>query len=256
MPGLFGGRMLGPGGLMSGGGASFVDPTSLPNLARWYAADKITGLSDAAYVASWLDSSANAKAATQAGADALKPTYRTNVLNGKPVVRPDGGDYLSHDVIAADPTVLTVFAVVEASHDQGVIWAHRSQLKPYIQLSFGTNLDTLFWVLGGDGSAAALMSVPVTPSEWMVISAKFDKTNKSHGLWKNGASPQLDATDFGIEAMTATREWIGAVDANLGVQQYLTTDLAELIIYSDAKSDADRLLVERYLGTKYAIAVA
>lgn len=65
-------------------------PDDIANLAVWLKADALS-LSNADPVASWTDSSGNARHATQGTAGA-RPTYRTNVLNGKPVVRFDGVD--------------------------------------------------------------------------------------------------------------------------------------------------------------------
>src|SRR4051794_15003785 len=52
----------------------------------WFAADRITGLADAAAVATWPDASGNGNDATQA-TSAKRPVYKTGILNGLPVVR-------------------------------------------------------------------------------------------------------------------------------------------------------------------------
>src|SRR5580765_7415799 len=58
--------------------------------AQWMMAGKISttppggGLADGDPVTTWLDSSVNGNNATQTGA--LRPTFKTNILNGKPVV--------------------------------------------------------------------------------------------------------------------------------------------------------------------------
>lgn len=54
-------------------------------------ADAITGLSDGNQVASWTDSSGNAKHAANA-TSGEQPTYQTNEINGMPVVRFDSTD--------------------------------------------------------------------------------------------------------------------------------------------------------------------
>jgi hypothetical protein len=61
-------------------------PTQLSGCLLWLAADRITGLLDGAAVASWPDLSGNANHAAQATAG-NKPTYKTNIVNGYPVVR-------------------------------------------------------------------------------------------------------------------------------------------------------------------------
>lgn len=54
-----------------------------------YDAHSIVGLNDGDAVAQWDDSSGNAKHLTQ-GTAGSRPTYKTNILNGHPVVRFDG----------------------------------------------------------------------------------------------------------------------------------------------------------------------
>jgi hypothetical protein len=54
-------------------------------------ASAITGLVDGDKVATWVDTGSAMKNATQS-VEGAKPTYKTNILNGKPVVRFDGTD--------------------------------------------------------------------------------------------------------------------------------------------------------------------
>jgi hypothetical protein len=54
-------------------------------------ANAITGLNDGNAISTWEDQSSGDYDATQATAD-YKPLYKTNILNGKPVVRFDGSN--------------------------------------------------------------------------------------------------------------------------------------------------------------------
>lgn len=64
--------------------------TSASNIL-WLKADAITGLNDNDPVATWADNSGNTFDLIQ-GTAASKPTYQTNEINSKPIVRFDGSD--------------------------------------------------------------------------------------------------------------------------------------------------------------------
>ena len=99
-------------GYVSAASANF-DPSSLsPTL--WLKADTIGGLSDGGAIGTWADQSGNGRDFTQNTAGA-KPTYKTGILNGLPVVRFDGttdymtGPALSQVVTTSAHTIFTVF---------------------------------------------------------------------------------------------------------------------------------------------------
>ena len=71
------------------------------NLAGWYKADAITGLSDGDAVDSWVDSSGNGNTLTQSTSGA-KPSYETNEVNSLPVVRFDKDASPGDNLLNAD----------------------------------------------------------------------------------------------------------------------------------------------------------
>ena len=64
----------------------YVNPIPASNPSWWLEADSITGLSDNDTIETWPDLSVNEWNATQA-TSGLRPTYKTNIVNGLPVVR-------------------------------------------------------------------------------------------------------------------------------------------------------------------------
>ena len=100
--------------------------------ALWLKADAITGLNDADAVTTWVDASVNGRDATQSTAGA-KPTYKTGILNSKPVVRFDGGDWFPlPDAAVTGTESLSVFIVAKATANNNVsiVFAHaHSQLR-------------------------------------------------------------------------------------------------------------------------------
>lgn len=69
-----------------GGGEEPFAPDDIEGLEAWYKADAIEGLADGAAITTWVDSSGNSRDLTQSNA-AKRPTYKTNIQNGQPVVR-------------------------------------------------------------------------------------------------------------------------------------------------------------------------
>ncbi len=232
-------------------------PSDLANLALWLKADALA-LNDGDAVSTWTDSSGNSRHATQTGASTLMPTYKTNIINGKPVVRFDGGDYLSHSVIASDPTALTIFIV--AKRGTGAItmvaWGHRSETTRLIQVSYASNATDLVLQLRSSGNSIKQPTiVSVTPANAHIYTARFNKAGNSHQLWYNGGSVASDTTAFGAETFTSSLETVGA--GNNGSYGFnFTGDMAEQIIYDAVLSDTNRGKVETYLASKYAITLA
>jgi hypothetical protein len=84
-------------------------PDTFAGLVSWFKADSFEGLSDNDEVTTWTDSAGNTDA-TAPGSD--KPRYKTNILNGKPVVR-FTADRL--DFVNRNPTPSTGLFVIKAA---------------------------------------------------------------------------------------------------------------------------------------------
>lgn len=209
--------------------AAAFAPTDIAGLTLWLKADAITGKSDGDPIASWLDSSGLGNNAAQVGADATRPTYKTNIVNGKPVAR-------FTDFVIGDPNYLqcpsltsyTGFAV--CSHADGATFtSFRRVVQPASGSLFYCDSGTSNYVLGNASafkvngvstlSAAPLSSVRVL--SWVQNPADT-------GLFDIG----------GIVAIAS---------------QTLFGDLAEAIIYSGAITAGERANVESYLASKYGL---
>ena len=97
-------------------------PQAVPNLVLWLDATKLS-VSDGAPVTVWNDASGQGHRATQTTA-ASQPTYRRSILNGKPVVHFDGGDYLKiAGTVVSGAQARTVFFVARpnVAGNKGII---------------------------------------------------------------------------------------------------------------------------------------
>lgn len=217
-------------------------PDDIAGLISWFRADAITGLSDGDPVATWEDGSGGGQHATQA-TGASQPIYKTNIVNGKPVVRfVDTTDELA---VAAAPshTATTMFAVVKAPAS-----------GDYAMRRHDTN--------GG--------------IEWRITGGKLGLDKRGQANIVNGATT-LSTTGFSVAVLTAdgtASSYVhylnGEVDGsnvggtNVGAGGAFTIgnentagdfDIAELVIYDSLLSGADRDAVTAYLGFKYGIPV-
>jgi hypothetical protein len=219
-------------------------PNDLPNvsgLVAWFKADALS-LTDADPVATWADSSGEANDLAQA-TGGLQPTYRTNVLNGLPVVRFDGvDDYLTR----ATPTYAqpnTVFVVQQfAAPTDGaynIMFDGAGGSGHYITKVGGGDSRALF-------AGATLAGSPAT-GNFEIWSASFNGALSE--LFVNGTSNI--AGDAGSQSLVGLR-----VGAAFNAAGPFHGDIAEVLVYNAALSAGDRQLLEAYLGTKYDIAVA
>src|SRR5690606_16131545 len=88
-------------------------PSDIPGLVAWWKADALT-LADDDPVATWPDSSGNGHDLAQATSD-RRPTFKAGVLNGRPIVRFDGGDVLATSATSAPGNTFTLFAVAQVT---------------------------------------------------------------------------------------------------------------------------------------------
>lgn len=220
--------LTGAGGPPAGGGA--FSPSDLSGLVLWLKADAITGLSDGDPVTTWDDSHTSNNDATQSTGSA-KPTYKVNILNGKPVLQFDGVDDTM--TVSATPTVGTVFVVaVRTSNPSNYIGLLTGASDPGgANYYFTTGVDSTSWDTGNpwittfyrDGTAG----VTTVDASW-------------HLYGGTDATPNAPMAGIAIGRDRSNgRNWPGRI--------------AEIILYDSVLSTGNRQSVETYISGKYAI---
>jgi hypothetical protein len=211
-------------------------PGNVPTLQAWYKADALT-LNDNDAVGTWPDSSGRGRDASQTTAG-NKPTYKTGIVNGKPVVRFDGvDDFLT---IAREITIndFTVFVVYRTSGNDVTV-SSATLNNQFFAVDGSTNKYAFF-----DGANPVVHSDTLAASRtsWNDACAKRSGSTVSwfeKSVARNSGSAN-GTTRFGM---------IGSV-SNLA---YTTGDIAEILFYNSALSDTDRQNIESYLASKYGI---
>ncbi len=221
-------------------------PTSITGIKLWLKADSIGNLSDGAAVTAWPDSSGLGLDFTQLTL-ANKPTYKTNIINGKPTIRFAGSQYLTNTSASLNlSSTFTVFTVLKgastAQTGQAWMWGEAAngkrrslwmqQTNGYINFS-GYNANVTTTTNGKDNSTH-------------VITASRD----GNGLVKVYSDALLLSS--GTPTLVAYTYSAFTVGANADGTEGYVDDIAEIIAFNSSLSDAERTRVESYLAAKYA----
>ena len=224
-------------------------PNQFGGLALWLDASQLTGLVDGNAVASWTDMTGKGNHAIQA-TEANKPLYKTNILNGKPVVRFDGTDFLTspNGAISGLSNAISIFAVynMTVQTDTSILVAETddtaNRLNIHPNFSGGTvffdfgNISTGGRVNGAWGGALG------TFYRWGFVAG-----SSAMNIYRNGTSILSVGTSKTFTPGIKTLN-IGAYSATR-----FNGDVAEIIIYNRVLSAIERAFIDSYLSNKYAI---
>lgn len=217
-----------------------LDISEIEDPTLWFDASTLD-LNDDDLVASWTDLSGNDYHATQ-GSDGNKPTFKENILNGKPVIKFDGDQYLKTEEFTTLSQPNRIFLVFTAVENAG-----------YIVLD-GTN-DTNRHAFGSSAPAendvaifagAVLNSNDLLPQNWAIWGGLYNTTDSK--IIKNGLIKETG--NVGSQDLNGL-----TIGCRYNLTRFMDGNLAEILIYDSALSDSNRLLVENYLSQKYAIDV-
>lgn len=197
-------------------------------------------------VRGWTDRSGTGNHATQPQSPATThiATYQTNVINGKPVVRFDGDDALTHGWNnGTNPC--TVFVV---GNRNGGAASYQSFIISTSGLFLARSIASANWGayfnvdLASSYSVNGAFKICTT-----VVRAYNDIDLVTNGTKENKTS--------GTGWYSSTERVVGATAVGSGAQG-VTGDIAEIIVYGSALSDTNRAKVETYLSTKYNLPLA
>lgn len=215
------------------------DPSSVSSLAMWEKADAITGISNGGAVATWSDSSGNGRDLTQATAG-NRPTYQTNVINGKPVVRfaAASTQYITNSTNFTTP-VTVIYVGKQTGGSNGRV------------LSSVANNWLLGYWSGGKNQAyfegwVSSVGTPATDTNWHIYSAV--ETGSLSTVYADGSQIYSNASGVAGPNGISVGCW-----ASGGPTECSNVDIAEVLVYSSALSSGDRANIEDYLNRKYGL---
>lgn len=223
-------------------------PSDVANLSLWLDANAITGLSDGDSVTNWLDTSGNNNNSTQSSA-AAKPTYKTNIIGGKPVVRFDGGDHL----LISDHTTLDLsapFWIVAVASSTSLSVGGQSIIYKDNAYNFGRYGTNFFFA--SVGIANFIPSTSVYPTATPLIYTIYFDASYDANFYVNGGIAEIVAGAANISA-NSNNVYVGS---NSAPGAYWAGDIAEILIYSVPPSAAEQEGIYSYLSTKWDIPLA
>lgn len=220
----------------AGGGA--FDPLSLSPALWLDATDVVAGAepADGAGVPSWQDKSGNGRTATSSGGNPA--VYKTNILNGLPVVR---FVTLTNLTSTAAWTALTqpntIFLVASMSAASNYYFDGVASGNRHAFFDNGSNLHDQY--AGSEITAA--QSLPTSANCWtLVYNGASSSVRKNAAAFSSG-----NAGANTLTGLTIGNRFAGAAGTPLN------GDIAEVLLYNAALSSTDRDKVEAYLKAKW-----
>ncbi|MFC2086962.1 Calx-beta domain-containing protein [Bacteroidota bacterium] len=221
----------GPGGV--GGNSS---------LLLWLRADYITGIDSGDNVPTWVDTSGNNNDAIQS-TGINQPSYHTNIVNGKPVVRFDDGDDFYEDVFVVPAQNMTIYTVFNLpAGTDGPLWQTDQVNQSGFFPRYADNIQYF-----DRGGAWLSKASEFNTSTWYIASGLYG--TGSSQLFKDGTLND----SYAGNTITIDNFQIGA---RLSNNNYYGGDIAEIIYYNYDLDDAKRILVDNYLAAKYGITIS
>jgi YVTN family beta-propeller protein len=244
---------------VGGGEAAFrvTTETALPipaeGLRLWLRADSGVTLNGSNQVSGWADISGNGFTVAQ-GTGAKQPLWVDGAVNGKPILRFDGGDdYLQTaapvDLLngAGDFTLFVAVkpASTQRSYADIVDYQHANYVNFAIQQNGGeTNR------FGGVGLAGVYLSA----NHYQILTnVCAGALATSAAMFVNGGRMAYNS-GFAGSSFSTRYFTVGNKSVEEAPRQF-NGDIAEVIVYNTPLADADRQAVEAYLLAKYGIDV-
>ena len=214
-------------------------PLDLPGLKVWLRADAVTGLNDGDPVSTWSDTSGSGNHAAAQGTDAI--TFRVNRVNGLPAIRLPrfAGSGQGYFKVAGPLTPGTVFVV--AAYTAATFGGFDGLLN-----ADDGGADALY--LTGDDTTSSWFTSAHQPGLVRYVNGAATSAIASLSAWNQFAAVDLTPVSWGAGLVIGTdrtystsgaRDWQG--------------EIAEVLVYDAALSDAHRQAVQAFLAAKYGL---
>ena len=224
-------------------------PIPVDGLVLWLDANQIKGLSDNDDIEIWEDASVFGNDAIQSTIGA-RPKYKTNVLNGLPVVRFDGNNYLNlgqPESLDFAPTVDEFSFFIVSYPNNGSILTKGSAQTLQQQYRIITGSDVLALRIGMQTPSLGSTNIV---NKWSVKSIITSTSRVDAFINKNSdiVNGVIGDIKNNVDVLIGARREAGT--SNTGTGYLLTGDIAEIIIYNRSIT-TEREDIENYLLQKY-----
>ncbi len=209
----------------------------------------VTEASNNETIRQWSDLSGNGNNLTQSTAS-NRPTLITGQLNGQPVVRFDGTNDVIDATLGVNPTETSVFVTGNFST------ANQSTGDFDYMINIGTSFSDGISISRNTSeryysfTENETRTGPILSTSYQTFHQEFTASNPFHFLRINGSSQSVTAHNAQISIGQNLR--LGGMLLSTGLN-FLTGDIAEVIVYSSNLNTTQRILVENYLDANYGL---
>ena len=234
-----------PSGTTTAGGTGST-PFPTDGLQFWLRADAGVTSDASGAVSAWVDP-LDGWVASQGNADD-QPSLIGADLNGLPAVRFDGAaSYLDTNFVGMDGQELTFFVVTKGAQYQSLLRFQPPGSGNYLVYPWSANQ---LFIDSADGGSGAGVSSGLIPNQWNIGEVVYNAGAQITTYQNGGLVASRAAANTSLPAGLPLE--VGRYQAGA---EYAQADVAEVLIYNRALSDAERFSVENYLNGKYAVIV-
>lgn len=225
------------------GGWAAVEPDAISGLQMWLDADAITGLSDSDPVSTWSDQSGNSNDATQA-TGANQPLYKTNIVNGKPVVRFDN----TNDGMTTPLTLANPYTIVYVGNFNNAD-ANRRAIQGQVQNRFLGPYSGRWQVYTG---SFLPLGMPLPRANFVVHGMCETSEIAGWFLYESGGFP-ISGLLTGSATGSFTAIGAVALGASGAFAEPFGGDMAEVVCYDRTLTEAEGRGLLQYFINKYGL---
>ncbi len=222
-------------------------------LVAWLDAEDITGLGDGTTINTWEDASGNANDFVRGG----NPSYETNEVNGRPVIRFNGNSERLVKTNMSDfpSTAITTIAVFNTTEDDGTTFSYASSADDD-DWRQDRQQNGRFTVAGGNETP----NVVFNDGNWNIDIRTWQSSDGAYTVYKNGTAAASGTHATGDYFTSGGTLAIGAeqdgINGNWQNARDFDGDIAEVAVYNKVLNSAQRILIENYLSSKYGISIS
>lgn len=200
------------------------------------------------------DVTSNGRDGTQ-DTSSKKPTYKTGIQNSLSIGRADGSDdYLAGSLgVLQNWTMFLAFNMVTCVNDDGIFAAHKGSgndwdnADSFVVWQYNNNVQLTRYV---GSTPLNIGSSGVTPGTFCIAALQMNAGTAK--IWINGGLPNSasydDVTQIDCTGYVLSARYLSGAAANAG-----QNDFGELLLYSEALSEANRTAVLGYLNDKWSV---
>jgi hypothetical protein len=235
--------------------SSVPQPSS--NLLLWLRSD--VGVTSASgKVSAWADQSGNSNNASQT-TGTLQPSLTTGAINSGvlPTIAFNGtSQYMSLPSDFANLTSgVSVFVVLDRTSTTGTDVAftcgNASNANAVIAETTGQNAELV--CNGGTNSNVTTTNTPITANTYLLLEETYapGSTNGTGTIYVNGVQ-KAQATNM-VSTLANTTRSSNLVGTGIGLSNYFTGNIAEVLVYSAPLTASQRAMIESYVLSKYGV---